>query len=102
MKSLFDLAVNVFVKNVSLLSAFMNAIPPVLYEFLLKASIETDRILSVRYLFLNWPLRQLSLVNFSAFKEEHALVLARSLESGYNTLDEVDLTGCNVGNIMFT
>ncbi|CAB3996416.1 Hypothetical predicted protein [Paramuricea clavata] len=96
-KSLFDLATNVFVRHVNLLCVHTEAIPPVLYECLLKASMETDRILSIRHIFLSWPLQKLSLVDCREFKEQYALVLAHSLQSGCNKLREIDLTGCNIG-----
>ena len=95
--SLFALATNSFVRHVNLLAAYSGAIPPVLYEFLLKASMKTERILSVRHLFLCWPLKKLSLVNCKEFKEEHTLVLAHGLQTGSNKLREIDLTGCNIG-----
>ncbi len=96
--SLFDLSRDVSVRHVNLLAAHTEAIPPVLYESLLEAAMKTDRILSVRHLFLSWPLQKLSLANCKEFKEHHALVLAHSLESGCKMLRVVDLTGCNIGN----
>jgi hypothetical protein len=97
--SLFDLATNVFVRHVNLLAAYSEAIPPILYESLLKAAMRTERVLSIRQLFLCWPLQKLSLVDCEEFKQEYAIILVRGLQSGQcNLLREIDLTGCNIGN----
>ena len=96
--SLFDLATNTFVRHVYLLAAYTKAIPPDLNELLLKASMRTERILSVRQLLVCCPLQKLSLVNCEELRERHALVLAHGLQSGRNNLlREIDLTGCNLG-----
>ena len=95
---LFELATRVFVKHVNLLRSYTEAIPATLYESLLEASLKTDRILSVRHLFLSWPLQKLSVVYCSeVFTEKFAIVLAHCLEEGCIKLREVDLTGSNIG-----
>lgn len=95
--SLFHLATNVFVKHVNIVKAYSEHIPTTLYDSLLKASLKTDRLLSTRHLLLSWPFKELSMVNCDEFKEEHAVILAHSLNSTCKNLRVVNLTGCNIG-----
>ena len=95
--SLLDLATRVLVGYVDLLRGHEKAIPAILYEPLLEASVKTKQSLSARHLFLSWPWRKLSLVDCSEFTEEFAIVLVHCLEEGCNKLRKVDLTGCNIG-----
>ena len=75
----------------------LSTLPRTILQELLLTSISQSRMLCLRSLITNWPLKQLVLQNVSAFDEPKAVLLAYCLQRTKHDLQLVDIRGCNIG-----
>ena len=75
----------------------LSTLPRTVLQELLLTSISQSRMLCLRTLITNWPMKHLVLQNVSAFDEPKAVLLAYCLQRTKHDLKLVDIRGCNIG-----
>ena len=75
----------------------LSTLPRTVLQELLLTSISQSRMLCLRSLITNWPMKHLVLQNVSGFDEPKAVLLAYCLQRTKHDLKLVDIRGCNIG-----
>ena len=79
----------------------LSTLPRTVLQELLLTSISKSRMLCLRSLITNWPMKHLVLQNVSSFDEPKAVLLAYCLQRTKYDLKLVDMRGCNTGESNF-
>lgn len=97
-RSLMKLSASSVIQDGCIMEGYnLSTLPRTILQELLLTSISQSRILSLRTLIVNWPLKQLVLQNVSGFDEPKAVLLAYCLQRFKHDLQFVDIRGCNIG-----
>ena len=75
----------------------LSTLPRTVLQELLLTSISLSKMLCLRSLIANWPMKHLVLQNVSGFDEPKAVLLAYCLQRTKHDLKLVDIRGCNIG-----
>ena len=98
--SLVKLSASTIVEDGCIVERYdLSTLPRAVLQELLLTSISQSRILCLRTLIVNWPLRQLILQNVQGFDEPKAVLLAYCLQKFKRDLQLVDIRGCNIGEL---